>query len=169
MRPHWTSTALILPALTLATPLAAQSSPAATYLAASDSSQAVGERYLKAYVALDWEAVEGMLAENASFQDPTAELIFGGRLISGRAGMMSFFRQNYAGLEMSFVESRAVYSGHYAIIEGELTWSAPLQDGPRVTSKDGAFVLILRIEGGKVVEHRDYTTYKPYIEAMRAM
>jgi len=162
------SSALILPVLFLAAPLAAQSPAAEAYLATSDSSRAIGEQYIKAYVALDWDAIGSMLADSASFQDPTAQIIFGGRLISGKSAMLAFFRENYAGLAMSFMESRSFFSGHYAVIEGELTWSAPLQNGGRVTSKDGAFVLILRIEGGKVVEHRDYTTYKPFIEAMRA-
>ena len=163
------STALVLPALLLSAPLAAQAPAAKAYLATSDSSRAVGEQYIRAYVALDWDAIESMLADSASFQDPTAQIIFGGRLVSGKAAMLAFFRENYAGLTMSFVESRSFFSGHYAVIEGELTWSAPLQNGGRVTSKDGAFVLILRIEGGKVVEHRDYTTYKPFIDAMQAM
>ncbi|MEZ4411778.1 MAG: nuclear transport factor 2 family protein [Gemmatimonadales bacterium] len=169
MRRPSTPTLLVLLALACAPPLIAQSPGASAYLEASDSSRTVGQEYLQAYIALDWDRIESMLGDAASFQDPTAELIFGGKLVSGRDNMMAKFRTGYAGIQMSFVETRAVYSGHYAIIEGLLTWSAPLGDGRRVTAKDSPFVLILRIEGGLVVEHRDYADYHPFITAMRAM
>jgi ketosteroid isomerase-like protein len=162
-------TVLMFLALACASRLGAQSPRASAYLAASDSSRTVGQEYLRAYVALDWDQIDSMLGEDASFQDPTAELIFGGKLVSGRDNMMAKFRTGYAGIQMSFVETRAVYSGHYAIIEGLLTWSAPLGDGRRVTAKDSPFVLVLRIEGGRVVEHRDYADYHPFIAAMQAM
>lgn len=167
MRPRWT--ALALPALLLAAPLAAQGTPGARYLAASDSAREIGTRYREAYIALDWETIEGLLSENASFRDPTAELVFGGELVSGREAMMTKFRTGYAGLEMSFVQDRAIFTGHFAIFEGKLTWSAPTQDGGRLVTRDAPFVLVLRVEGGKVVEHRDYADYHPYIAAVRAM
>ncbi len=95
--------------------------------------------------------------------------MFGGVLTSGKPAMMTKFRQGYAGIEMSFVQHRAIYSGHYAIVEGELTWRTTMQDGKVAVSNDTPFVLILRIEGGKVVEHRDYADYHPFIEAVRAL
>ena len=169
MRHRWNLTALFLPALLLTAPLAAQATPGDAYRATSDSTRAVGEPYKNAYVTLDWDALEGLLGEEASFQDPTAKLIFGGLLTSGREAMMNKFRNGNAGIQMSFVETRAIYTGHYAIFEGELSWSSPMQDGRRVSSKDTPFVLVLKVEGGKVVEHRDYADYHPFLDAMAAM
>jgi hypothetical protein len=167
MRRRWTI--LVLPALLLAASLAAQSTPGARYLAASDTAREVGTRYKEAYIGLDWGTIDGLLSENASFLDPTAELVFGGQLAEGREAMMTKFRTGYAGLEMSFAQDRAIFTGHFAIFEGKLTWSAPTQGGGRLVTRDAPFVLVLRIEGGKVVEHRDYADYHPYIEAVRAI
>ncbi len=163
---HGCIIALALGSAAIAVPVGAQG--AAAYLAASDSTRDVATAYVKAYVSLDWDALERMLGDSASFQDPTAELVFGGVIAQGKTAMMEKFRTGYAGLEMSFVQSRAIFTGHHAIVEGNLTWSAPVQGGGRVESANSPFVVIVKVVGGKVVEHRDYADYHPFIAAMRA-
>ncbi len=165
---RWLTPIAFLLIATVAMPLGAQAPSRATYLAASDSTRIVGEAYMQAYIAENWDAIEGMLSEKASFRDPTAEALWGGALASGREAMMQKFRTGYAGIELAFEQSRATFSGYYAIFEGTLTWSAPVQGGGRVEAKDSPFVVILRVEGGKVVEHRDYADYHPFIDAMKA-
>ncbi len=163
---RWLTPIALLLAATTAMPLGAQQAPP-PYGLVSDSTRAVAEPYLQAYVSKDWDALEALLAEEASFRDPTAELVFGGRLTSGRDAMMTKFRTGYAGVEMSFEPTRTIFSGRYAILEGKLSWSSMMQGGMKVDSPDTPYVLILRVEGGKVVEHRDYTDYHPFIAAYR--
>ncbi|MBC2776381.1 nuclear transport factor 2 family protein [Parasphingopyxis marina] len=158
--------ALALPAA----PLAAQQRP--NFDATSAETAPVGEAYFAAYIARDWDALEPLLADAASFRDPTAELVFGGALADGKAAMMTLFRQGYAGItRMEFRPLRTLHAGHYAIFEGELDWALDMGDGSgegRIVESVMPFVTLLRIEDGLVVEHRDYADYAPFLAAARA-
>jgi ketosteroid isomerase-like protein len=128
----------------------------------------VGDAYFAAYIARDWDALEPLLADEATFHDPTAAHVFGGALADGKAAMMTLFREGYAGItRMALRPMRTVHAGNYAIYEGELDWALDMGDGRNVASVM-PFVTVLRIENGHVVEHRDYADYAPFIAAARA-
>lgn len=143
---------------------AAQTTP---YREASARTKEVGERYFAAYIAKDWSTVGALLAENGSFADRTAELVFGSTLQQGRAATLAFFEKGYAGVQMRYRSSRAIHTGHYALYEGSLDWTLKLDDGRTITTEGMPFIVTLRVEGGRVVEHRDYADYHPFVENLR--
>lgn len=150
----------------VAAPLAAQERPRFDDVSAATAP--VGEAYFAAYIARDWDALEPLLADAASFRDPTAELVFGGALADGKPAMMALFHEGYAGItQMEFRPARTLHSGNYTIFEGELDWAVDMGDGTAVASVM-PIVTILRIEDGLVVSHRDYADYAPFIAAARA-
>lgn len=149
-----------------AAPVSAQERP--SFDDTSVATQAVGQAYFDAYIARDWDALEPLLADNGSFLDGTAELVFGGALADGKPAMMTLFREGYEGItRMSLRPLRSIHAGHYSIFEGELDWAMMLSADREVASVM-PFITILRIENGQVVEHRDYADYAPFIAAARA-
>lgn len=139
---------------------------AAPYKAASIATQRVGEAYFSAYVNRDWDRLEPLVADQGGFADPTASLIFGGVNHVGKTATLKAFREGYAAItEMSFKRTRAFFSGSYAIFEGTLDWTLRLRSGKLVATKGMPLVTVLRIEGDRVVEHRDLADYHAYLEA----
>lgn len=135
------------------------------YAEASVVTSDVASRYLDAYIARDWDALEPLLADEATFRDPTAKLVFGGEGATGKAAMMTMFRQGYSAItDMGFEEDRRIVGGTVGIFEGTLTWTALHRGGVPVTARM-PFVLILELEDGKVVSHRDYGDYTGYLAA----
>ena len=141
--------------------------PPPTYVESSSGTQAVGERYFAAYIDKRWDDLAPLLAEQAQFVDPTAELVFGKVEMIGKPAVMENFRANYSNLSMAFTTRRVIHSGVYSVFEGELSWSMAL---PKRTLHiyRMPLVTILRIEGGLVVEHRDFADYRPFLDAERA-
>ncbi|WP_427969256.1 nuclear transport factor 2 family protein [Altererythrobacter sp.] len=157
--------ALAIPALAQA----AEGRPGETYLDAGKATASVADAYFADYIALDWDGLEPLLAEDASFADPTAELLFGNPPTEGRAAIMEKFRKGYASIsQMSFAQDRAIHSGNMALYEGTLSWTLNFADG-NVVSTSMPFVAMIRVEDGKVVSHRDYGDYANFIEAMREL
>ncbi len=129
----------------------------------------LADAYMSAYIALDWDALEPLLADDASFADPTAELVFGNAPAEGKDAMIAKFRKGYASISrMSLLQDRAVYGGNIALYEGTLSWTLHFRDGNVLDSKM-PYVAIIRVEDGKVVSHRDYGDYTPFIAGMRAL
>jgi ketosteroid isomerase-like protein len=159
--------ALLLSAVFGLAPAPAKADGASDYETLSARSGEVGARYFDAYVGLDWDRLEGLAGEDISFWDPTAERVFGGVRKQGKAEVMQLFREGYAGLSMQFDESRRFASGHYAVFEGELTWTLRLGEREILTQRM-PFITTLRIEDGHVVEHRDLADYHGFVEAERS-
>lgn len=154
------SVAVTLGIASMSAPAAAQKSG---YTQQSDATAKIGEAYIDAYIALDWDRLEPLLAENATVHDPTAEILFKTQRKDGKPEAMKGFREGYAGVtKMMLHRTRTLYSGNYAIFEGDLEWGVKFPAG-RVVESRTPFVAILRIENGKVVEHRDYVDYAPFI------
>lgn len=133
----------------------------------SASTATVSDAYLDAYIALDWNRLEPMLADNVTFQDRTAELLFPNLVKSGKAEVIKGFREGYVGLtKMIFRRSRTFHAGNMAVYEGELEWGVKMSP-TRVVESVTPFVVIVRVEDGKVVEHRDYVDYAPFLKQDR--
>ncbi|MEN7538551.1 nuclear transport factor 2 family protein [Aurantiacibacter flavus] len=162
-----TGLALAAASLTIAAPVAAEEAPPRDYTAVSAATAPVAEAYFQAYTSRDWDALEGLLADNATFRDPTATLVFGGVESVGREAMMERFRLGYAGItHMEFTPFRQIVSGDVALAEGALHWGLDLGEGHTVDSVT-PMVIVLTLADGKVVEHRDYVDYAPFLAAVR--
>ena len=129
----------------------------------SKTSKEIGEKYFASYLAMDWDKIETMLADNATFTDPTAETVFGGGLRDGKEAMMKSFREGYASIEeLKFIKSRTIFSGNYAIFEGDLDWTVRVGNGKKVSTVM-PIITMLKIENRKVTEHRDFADYHPFL------
>lgn len=134
----------------------------------SEATRAVAETYFNAYIARDWQVLEPLLAEDAVFTDPSAEPVFGKVELNGKQATVKNFRDNYAAItHMQFHKSRAFYFGAFAVFEGNLDWTLNLGHGQTRVTTGMPFISILRIEAGKVREHRDYADYHQFLEAGR--
>lgn len=159
----------IAAALAIAIPVAAQESeaPERSYAEIGAETAPVADAYFAAYTSRDWDALEQLLAEDASFDDPTATHVFGNIRSDGRAAMMERYRVGYSGVtHMEFSTSRRLISAESAIYEGVLHWGLDLGGGTLVDSVT-PMVIVLTVEDGKVVRHRDYIDYAPFIAAAR--
>lgn len=149
-------------------PSLAQEGERPSYGSVGEATAPVADAYFNAYIGRDWDVLETMLVEGSSFQDPTATYVFGGVLSEGREAMMSRFRNGYASLtHMEFAVTRRIISGDIAIYEGALDWGIDLGDA-KVVDSVTPMVIILTVKDGKVITHRDYVDYAPFIEAVRA-
>jgi hypothetical protein len=166
-------TAFAQPALAQETGQATTASPSATapkppsHAAITAATAPVADAYFTAYIANDWPALEPLLAESATFQDPTATRIFGGVLSEGRTAMMERFRTGYASLtHMEFTKNRSLISDESALYEGALHRGMDLGDGTLVDCVT-PMVIVLTVVDGKVTRHLDYVDYAPFVAAMR--
>lgn len=145
-------------------PAIAQAPP--TFAQVTADSRPIADAYFDAYTSLDWDRLEPIVADGASFQDRTAELVFGAVGATGKPAMMKLFRENYASItKMTFKPIRRMHTGHYGIFEGDLNFAIKMQDG-RIVESTTPFLVTLRVENGKVVEHRDYADYAPFMAAV---
>ncbi|WFL76246.1 nuclear transport factor 2 family protein [Altererythrobacter arenosus] len=161
--------AALLPLVSLAAaPLAAEEGERPGYGEMTAATAPIADAYFAAYTGRDWYRLEALAADDASFEDPTATYVFGGVASAGRTAMMERFRVGYAGItHMEFETARRFVSGDLAIYEGELDWGLDLGDGTLVSSVT-PMVIILTVENGKVVKHRDYVDYAPFNAAVKA-
>lgn len=158
-------TAFAQPALAQETGQATTAPP--SYAAITAATAPIADAYFAAYIANDWDALEPLLAERATFQDPTASHIFGGVLSDGRTAMMERFRTGYASLtHMEFTRNRSLISDQSALYEGALHWGMDLGDGTLVDCVT-PMVIVLTVVDGKVTRHLDFVDYSPFVAAVR--
>jgi ketosteroid isomerase-like protein len=158
---------LILSVALHATQVWAQQTPSFSQVGAK--TQTVAEPYFKAYIARDWKRLEPLLADNGGFSDPTAAFVFGSVKFEGKAATLKNFREGYAAIShMEFHQMRAFVSGEHAIYEGTLDWTLELKGGKQAVTRGMPFISVLRVVDGRVMEHRDFADYTPFLAAMRA-
>lgn len=139
-----------------------------SYAQAAQITAEVGQRYLQAYFHKDWQQLEPLLAEHASFADPTATQLFGAADKIGKAAIMQAFRDNYAPISFQFQQESQMEAIDHAIFFGKLSWTYQLKQGQLVVDKMPMMV-VLQIQDGKVISHRDYADYRPYFAAEAAV
>ncbi|WCL55253.1 nuclear transport factor 2 family protein [Gimibacter soli] len=150
----------------LAVPATGAEETRPTYSGTTEVTAPVADAYFKAYIARDWDALEPLLADAASFEDQTARLVFGGVAREGRLAMMDLFRNGYASIkDMSFNPLRTIHSADFGLYEGVLHWEIDV-NGVIVISET-PFVTIVKVLEGKVIEHRDFVDYAPFIAAWK--
>jgi len=129
--------------------------------------QMLAETYLKSYINKDWNALEKLLGNDASFQDWTVQTISGTPVHQkGKTDMLKLFREQYADLSMKFEQQHAVFSTQHVTISGQLDLTMLVQ-GRQVRSVL-PMTIILSIQNGLVVQHIDYVDYRPFILAQQA-
>jgi ketosteroid isomerase-like protein len=134
------------------------------YLARSDQTKAVAEPYFSAYIARDWAALETLMHTEVSWRDPTAEQLFAGMAVRGKSTALDHLRKIFSGiLNMDAHVTRRLFSANHAIFESALDWTSALENGKSMTIRATPFVVVLRIQDGKVVEHTDYADYHGFI------
>ncbi|MEJ2459459.1 MAG: nuclear transport factor 2 family protein [Novosphingobium sp.] len=165
-RRTWT---VAMAALACAAAQPLQARPQHRYEQTTEAAAPVADAYFAAYIARDWDKLETLLDDKASFQDESAELVFGGLLSNGKAAMMERFRKGYASLKhMAFKPLRKFHAGNIAVYEGDLDWGIDLGKGAVVESVT-PMVVILRVKDGRIIRHRDNIDYEPFLEKMRAL
>ena len=157
-------------AAALAVPAIAQDgsgdTPQPSYDDVSEATGVVTDAYFAAYISLDWDTLETLLAEDASFEDTTATLVFGPVLSEGRTAMMQRYRIGYAAItHMEFVTDSRMVSGPNGVYQGALHWGLDLGGGLEVDSVT-PMVIVLTVEDGKIVRHEDYLDYAPFLRAI---
>jgi len=155
-------------ACAIAAPVAlrAETSGADAYAEAGQVTAEIADAYFAAYIGRDWDTLETLITDQTDFRDPTATHVFGDITSEGSAAMMKRFREGYSNLtHMEFAATRRLVSGNVALYEGELTWGLDLGDGTIVDSTT-PMVIVLTVEGSKVIHHRDYLDYAPFVAAV---
>ncbi|HMQ69931.1 MAG TPA: hypothetical protein PKA90_13010 [Ignavibacteria bacterium] len=129
----------------------------------SDATQETADLYINYYFSKEFDMMSEYMHDDFSFQDPTAALIFGGKLQTPKDTALNFFKTNYASiLEMKPAYIRKIYSGEQAVYEMNLLWSFNTEKGK--ISIDMPLVTILSLKDGKVINHRDYGDYTEYVK-----
>jgi len=124
----------------------------------------VSNEYFEAYFNLDFDSMLNIMHDSISFQDPTARFVFGGKKIDGKDKVYENFKQSYASiLEMKQDPIRTIFSSNTGIYEINLTWK--FKNSPeKIISIEMPLIVILTVENGKVIEHRDYGDYHYFID-----
>jgi ketosteroid isomerase-like protein len=160
--------AMLLLALACTTTASAGgASPKRSLSAITEATRVSADAYFKAYFGKDWKTIERLADEGIRFSDPTAALPFGpSPEKAGNKVLLAAFKKTLTPLDLDFQSLRTVYSGEYAIYEGSLTWTSHFKQ--RSITATVPLISILRVVDGKIVEHRDYADYQPFIDAERA-
>lgn len=124
----------------------------------------VTTKYFKAYMELQFDAMKPMMHEAISFEDPTAKLIFEGKIIEGKQQVYENFKVAYASiLEMKQKSIRTIFSSDTGIFEINLIWK--LKVSPTKTIHiNMPLNVVLTVENGKVIKHRDYGDYNYFVK-----
>ncbi len=122
----------------------------------------VARRYVAAY-ARDMDAMQGLLATDAVFRDPTAELLepgMGAEPMVGVAAIGDWFRRSRARLDSFELEVEdAFFSTHHAVFithararpaDGEV------EVGVAAAPHETPLLIVLEVRNGKVVHHQDF-------------
>lgn len=127
-------------------------------------SKEVTSKYFTAYFNLDFDSMQSMMHDNISFEDPTARFVFGGKKIEGKTNVYENFKKSYSSIiEMNQETIRTIFSSNTGIFEINLTWK--FKKGPdKVITINMPLIIILTVENGKVIEHRDYGDYNYFIK-----
>lgn len=155
----------LLTVLTAAHGLAVAQVPG-RYAALTATSRDVAARYFEAYINRRWDQLEPLLADTATFRDPTAAHVFGSQQHQGKPAVMRLFREGYSSItSMEFRPLRVFSAGEYTVLSGDLSWTVKLADG-RLVSTVMPISTSVRVEGGLITEHVDMADYQPYLDAM---
>ncbi len=134
---------------------------------------AISNDYLMAYADSDFDAMEGMLAENATFQDPTASAIGSGKQHKGAAVIVAQMRSAFASISNFTIDVKErFYFQNHAVFAAECGYSLAGRmfgvDQERVRFTH-PLILVLEVKDEEVVSHLDYADYDTFAEQLKAL
>ncbi len=128
---------------------------------------AVVQRYIDAYFAHRIDDLAAIMHQDITFEDPTAAFLFSGGRIAGRENVVANFRLMYQNvLRMTPTYIRTIVSSNTAVFELSLDWDFISVRGNTIHIIT-PLVVILSVQGGAVIEHRDYGDYTGFLKEYR--
>ena len=158
----------VLVAILLLANLAASSQQNNPFKDATDVTQDISTKYFNSYMAIDWDRLGALAHNEISFEDPTAELLFGVKKPAGKDSVMKNFRDTFASItNMTPKLTRTFFSGNSGVFEMDLSFSFKnRQNG--ITTITMPLVVVITVKDGKVISHRDYGDYREYLKQLKA-
>lgn len=124
----------------------------------------VASKYFKAYFNLDFDTMKSIMHDSISFNDPTAKYLFGGKKVVGKINVYDNFKKSYASIiEMKQETIRTIFSSNTGVFELNLVYKFN-NDPDQIITIEMPLIVILKVENGKVIEHRDYADYNYFME-----
>ncbi len=140
------------------------------FIPTTESTKRVAQEYHAAYMGLEFEKMREILADSASWEDPTAQELFGLTRVVGADSIFAQLTRAFTGVfEIKHREDDYRYSGHFAMMETLLDYSFNLgEGGKRIDITDLHVIFIYEVRDGKVVSHRDYADYSTMVQQLNA-
>ncbi len=132
----------------------------------------IANRYIEAYLSLDQEALAPFFTEESVWCDPTSKEIGArGTPETGGEKILQRLKQETQGLIECHLDVEEQFaSGGYVVTRGAFGYrmvgdlfGRPGED----FEVNMSLVMVLRIDGDKVLEHTDYTDFSDYREQIR--
>ena len=130
----------------------------------SKDTERIARIYFQHYLNTEIKKMGNYLNEESTWFDPTAEKVFGGKLLKGKKSIVENLTKTYQNIKGMSVENvREMFSGRFAMFEVIINYSWTPQKG-KTRSYSLPAIFIFKIENGKVIEHRDYADYTVWID-----
>jgi len=131
------------------------------------------EAYLDAYARREVAELSALLRERATFHDPTAIVVGGGQIHSGRSEIAERLSQSFAETsDYRFAPSSRFFFGDHALFAGTSSYSVPGappgSDGDAVRF-EVPLVVVLRIQDGLVVRHTEYAGHEDHLARLETV
>lgn len=151
------------------TAAAATPPPPPDYFARSAATEKVATEFVERYFKMQFAEMELLSDPDISFDDPTANPIFGSEIVTGREAVFKAKREGFADINsIEFHQTRSFFAADYAVFEGVIDWSFPGQKAGRIISIKGMpLVIVLQLRDGRVISHRDYGDYRVFMKQYR--
>ncbi|MCZ6836493.1 MAG: nuclear transport factor 2 family protein [Planctomycetota bacterium] len=129
--------------------------------------ETIARNYVHHYLQMKYREMASLLDEDAVFVDPTAAHVGQSVPVEGRSNMIDSFQHAIGVLsDIQFDPARSFFFQNHAVFAGQshfvIAGSALGLPQERVAFKDVPLMIVLTIEGGKVVKHYDYTDYEGF-------
>ena len=133
------------------------------------TTEKVATEYFDHYFKMEFDAMERLADPAVSFEDPTANTVFGGAVVSGREQTYAKMRQTFAGFtHLAFRPTRKYFSGEHAVMEGVIDWTFKGETaGQQISIVGMPLVIILQVREGRVLTHRDFGDYRVFLRQYR--
>jgi ketosteroid isomerase-like protein len=142
--------------------LSAQTPRSTAFDDTTERTRTVAERYMQYYLTMDVQAMGALMHDAITFEDPTARLIFGSQKHEGKDSVLAAMKQAVNSITgMTPDHIRQFASGNTLVSELTLRWSFRSRSGKPV-SITTPLVIVLMVQDGKVIWHRDYGDYTTF-------
>lgn len=127
------------------------------FAANTSATRDVAARYLEAYLGADFDTQASLLAGDAVFQDPTAQ-VYGpnsGQPLNGREAILGRRRQTFQNVKDFDLEiAESFVANHHAVFIGTTRYT--LANGARY---EQPAVFVVEVRNGRVTRHWDFVDY----------